>query len=685
MKLNIRRILIGTPLTMEQMEGEKLNVPLGLAVFSADALSSTAYATDEILIALYTVPALLSMSIPVALAVVGLIFLVVLSYRQIIAVYEDGGGAYVVAKNNLGPSHTLFAAAVAALVLTIALGLFSVRAVEQILAHASSPIVNAAIKTLAGTGVGLALLVFLVGRQLIAIQREGLRAYVESKSSLGPIPSLVAASALMIDYILTVAVSVSAGVAAITSTGLIPVRLAIWWCIGSTLVIMILNLRGVKESGIVFAVPAYIFLCAMGYLIIKGCCFSPQLVQAAPIQTSQWWSSTAAFLFLRAFAHGCAGLTGIEAVSNGVKAFKEPSGVRANQTMTAMGILLASIFLGITWLAYRLHVVPMDNETVLSQVARAVVGDKTPMYWLVQLSTMIMLILAANTAFADFPRVARRLSDDGYMPRQLRNLGDRLVLNNGILVLGLLSVALLVIFGGDTHALLPLYAVGVFLSFTLSQSGMVVYQLKHKPRGYVWGIAINSVGAVVTFGVTLLLAVEKFTEGAWVIVVAVPILVFIFSTIRNHYKSVGRQLALGGEVPQPGSHHVMVLASALGRGTLEALAYAKSICPNVEGVHVSIEEEASERLCASWATWAGDTPLTILRSPYRSLSEPILAYLDRLDEVEHDRYVTIIIPEFVTKKLWHNLLHNQSALQLSALLRFRKGKIVTTYRYYLEE
>lgn len=604
MKLNIRRILIGRPLTMEQMEGEKLNVPLGLAVFSADALSSTAYATDEILIALYAVPALLSMSIPVALAVVGLIALVVVSYRQIIAVYQDGGGAYVVAKENLGT-----------------------------------------------------------------------------------IPSLIAAAALMIDYILTVAVSVTAGVAAITATSSTPVSVfaVTSWCVISTLVILVLNLRGVKESGIVFAVPAYIFLAAMGFLIIKGCFLSPDLPAAAPIDSSAWFGTTAAFLFLKAFAHGCAGLTGIEAVSNGVKAFKEPSGQRANQTMTIMGILLASIFLGITWLAYRLHVVPVENQTVLSQVAKAVVGYKTPAYWLVQLSTMVMLILAANTAFADFPRVARRLADDSFLPRQLRNLGDRLVLNNGILVLGALSIVLLVIFKGDTHLLLPLYAVGVFLSFTLSQSGMVVYQLREKPRGWIRGVAINAVGAVVTLGVTLLLAVEKFLEGACVIVIAVPLLVLMFLAIRQHYKSVGRQLALGGEVPQPGSHHVLLLVSALGRGTLEALAYARSICPNVEGVNVEVEEEASERLRASWAKWAGDTPLTILRSPYRSLSDPILAYLDQLDEIEHDRYVTIIIPEFVTKKLWHNLLHNQSALQLATLLRFRKGKIVTTYRYYLEE
>lgn len=617
MYTKLKQLLIGAPISSYHAEHQKLNVPLGLAVFAADALSSTAYATDEILIALAgsSYAAFTGLiSLPVALAIALLIVLVVISYRQIIKAYPEGGGAYIVARENLGT-----------------------------------------------------------------------------------LPSHIAASALLIDYILTVAVSISAGVAALTSTGLFPHQEATTLCVLFTVGIMIINLRGVKESGLAFAFPAYIFLFSMTALIGVGLwqIFSvehlPFLAHTASTQstsgTNVFGSIGFIFIFLKAFSHGCAGLTGIEAVSNGVKAFKEPRPERANATMTLMGLLLGAIFLGITYLAFGFHILPQNNETILSQVAGAVFGRGTFLYLLVQFSTMILLILAANTAFADFPRVSSLLADDGFLPRQLMNLGDRLVFNNGITVLCLLSVLLIIVFKGDTHALIPLYAVGVFVSFTCSQLGMVVHHQREKEPGWKQGIAINALGAVVTAVVTLILAVEKFTEGAWIVFVISPLLIYLFNAVKQHYLKMGQQLALpsSGYCPMAIEHTVLVLVSSLHRGTIPAMEYAKTISNRVEAVHIELNPESTRRLQLSWAEWGCGIPLTVLKSPYRSLTEPLLEYIDEVeDRYEHD-LVTIIVPEFVTKKWWHNLLHNQTALVLKAILRFRKGKVVTTVRYHLEE
>lgn len=608
----LKRLVIGAPLSSYHAEDQKLNVPLGLAVFSADALSSTAYATDEILFALagssyaaYTG----MLSLPVALAISALIALVVISYRQIIRAYPEGGGAYVVAKENLGL-----------------------------------------------------------------------------------LPSHIAAAALMIDYILTVAVSISSGVAQLTSTGLVSADHAVSLGVGFTVFIMLVNLRGVKESGVAFAFPAYTFLASMAMLIGVGTFKlmsggAGDVTQIAHTEGSFNWADIGFLLiFCKAFSHGCAGLTGIEAVSNGVKAFKESRVERANVTMTLMGLLLAGIFLGLTYLAFGFHVLPNANETVLSQVSRHVFGHGFG-YYLVQFTTMIMLVLAANTAYVGFPRVSSLLATDGYLPRQLMNLGDRLVFNNGITVLCVLAVLLITIFHGDTHALIPLYAVGVFICFTTSQMGMVMHHWRLREHHWQTGIFINGLGAVVTALVTVLLAVEKFMEGAWIVLVIIPLLLMLFNAIRNHYDKVNAQLALpkDGYCPLPIEHTVLVLVSTLHRGTIPALEYAKTISDRVEAVHIEVNAESTRRLKLAWEEWGCGMALTILKSPYRSITEPLMEYIDEVeDRYEHD-LVTVIVPEFVTRKWWHNMLHNQTSIVIKALLRNRPGKVVTTVRYHLEE
>ncbi len=612
-----RKLLFGKPLETYRESEERLDVPLGLAVFAADALSSTAYATEEILIALvtstYAVQANL-LSLPIAIAICILMIIVVFSYRQVIRAYHDGGGAYVVAKENLGE-----------------------------------------------------------------------------------IPCLIAGASLLLDYVLTVAVSVSAGAAAITSTGLVPLHLKDNIAIIFTLFITFINLRGIRESGTIVAFPAYSFITIMTGLILWGF-FEPGHLDNHSMQASWQAASTGLtglvldtaliLALLKAFSHGCAALTGIEAISNGVKAFKEPSDRNANHTMVLMGAILGSIFIGVTYLAYHFHILPSASETIISQVARAVFGANSFMYFATQISTMIILVLAANTSFAGFPRLATLLATDYYLPRQLMTLGDRLVFSNGIILLSFISSLLIWIYHADTHALIPLYAVGVFLSFTLAQAGMVVHHLKVTGKHSLRGIAINGIGAITTGAVTILLAYEKFFEGAWMILVAIPILLYFFLCINNHYKSISKQLALpddGTACPIAIEHTVLVLVSSLNRGTIPALQYAKTLSARVEAVHVKLNPKATEKLKQDWERWGCNVPLVILESPYRSIIDPILKYVDEVeDRYEHD-VVTIIVPEFVTKKAWHNLLHNQTALLLKTLLRFRRGKVVTTVRYFLDE
>jgi len=613
---NLKRILFGAPLPTHRIEHERLNVPAGLAIFAADALSSTAYATEEILLALvasaYAVHSGL-ISVWVAVAIVLLIAVVVTSYRQVIKEYPTGGGAYTIAKENLGKTS-----------------------------------------------------------------------------------SHIAAAALLVDYILTVAVSVSAGVAAFVSTGLVSSAFKTELCLFFTIIIIFVNLRGLKESGRAFAVPAYLFIVLMltmiGVGIWKLVMMPTGIILPTPQATGTAGSGfgTVAFIlvFLKAFSHGCAGLTGIEAVSNGVKSFAEPSSHRANITMTIMGTLLSTIFLGVTYLAFTFNIMPLADETVVSQVARIVFGDHTFLYYLVQFSTMVLLILAANTAFAGFPNVTNLLAHDGYMPRQLMNIGDRLVFNNSIIGLGVLSMLLIFLYSGDTHSLVPLYAVGVFICFTVSQLGMVKHHLKHRRPGWQFGLGINSFGAAVTAAVTVVIAVEKFTEGAWIVFIAIPLIIVMFHSIKRHYLSVAKQLMVVGSGKYSASkltHTVLVLVSSLNKVTFPALEYAESLSTHVEAIHVSLDPKATEKLKSAWNDWECGVRLTILESPYRSINRPVFDYIDEVNSRPNHGMITIIIPEFVTKKWWHNLLHNQSAIMIKALLRFRRGTVVTTVRYYLEE
>lgn len=617
MYTKIKRLLFGRPLPTHQEQHERLSIPLALAVFASDALSSTAYATEEILIALvgsiYAVYANV-LSLPIAIAICILMAIVVASYRQVIRACPEGGGTYLIAKENLGV-----------------------------------------------------------------------------------MACLVAGAALLLDYVLTVAVSISAGVAAITSTGYVPHEMSVTLALLFVALITLINLRGVRESGKVIAFPAYIFIGSMALLLITGAWKSffggvpattEALAPAAAVDPGTLTLNLALILvLLNAFAHGCAALTGIEAISDGVKAFKEPAYANANRTMVIMGLTLGIIFIGVTYLAFAFHITPVAHETIISQVARTAFGGQTPLYFLVQIATMVVLILAANTSFSGFPRLATFLAVDGFLPRQLMNLGDRLVFSNGIIILGFLSGVLIWLYNASTHALIPLYAVGVFLSFTLAQAGMVFHHKKKQQSGWRAGMAINTLGAVTTGLVTILLAVEKFTEGAWIILVAIPILVLIFSRIQAHYQSVVKQLALPetGYCPQPFEHTVLVLVSSLNRGTIPALEYARTISERVEAVHVELDARSTQNLKKAWDEWGCGVPLVVLKSPYRSITEPLLDYINEVEaRYEHD-IVTIIVPEFVTKKFWHNLLHNQTAILIKTLLRFQRGKVVTSVRYYLEE
>lgn len=616
MYTKIKRVLFGAPIPTHKEQHERLNIPLGLAVFASDNLSSSAYATEEILLAIvgtsYAAQAGV-LAIPVAIAISLLLVIVVISYRQVIRAYPESGGAYVVSRENLGV-----------------------------------------------------------------------------------MPSLIAGAALLIDYILTVAVSISAGVAALTSTGWVPYEHRVQLALFFVTLITFINLRGVRESGKVIAIPAYIFILAMFCLIGVGIWKSLMGVPADIIATTSQASAETSgsmlnfaliLVLLNAFSHGCAALTGTEAISNGVNAFKPPEDANANRTLIIMATLLGSIFLGLTYLAYTFHITPLATETVVSQIARAVFGGGTPFYLLVQFSTMIILILAANTSFSGFPRLTSLLAGDGFMPRQLMTLGDKLVFSNGIIMLGLLSGLLVWLYHADTHALIPLYAVGVFITFTLAQAGMVFYQKREQHPHWQQGLIINAFGAVTTGLVAILLTLEKFREGAWIILLAIPLIVLLFNRIQAHYQSLGSQLTLEEDYtcPIPLKHKVLVLVSGLGKNTIPALQYAKTLAPDVEAIHVALNAKTTEQLKQNWERWGCGVPLKVLPSPFRTINEPILAYIDELGKNGKEQWITVIVPEFVTKKFWHNFLHNQSALLLKTLLRYREGTIVTTVRFHLKE
>jgi amino acid transporter len=608
---SVRRLLFGDPLATSQAVYERLSKVKALAIFSSDALSSVAYATEEILLILILAGSgAIGLAWPIALVIAALIAIVATSYYQTIHAYPSGGGSYIVSHENLGV-----------------------------------------------------------------------------------LPGLVAAAALLTDYILTVAVSISAGVAAITSAfhDLHPftVPLAVLFI---TLV-TIANLRGVRESGTIFAVPTYMFVAI--FLVMIGMGLAQWVLggmppAAAPQVHVHAVQGLSLFLVLRAFSSGCAALTGVEAISNGVPAFKQPESDNAGKTLIAMAVLLVTMFVGITFLAHQYGIAPDEatHETVVSLLARRIFGSDTLPYFLAQFATALILLLAANTSFAGFPRLASILAYDRYLPRQFYNLGDKLVYSNGIIMLGVVSSALVVAFGGSTTRLIPLYALGVFLSFTLSQSGMVVRW--RRKRGAHWQIKaiVNGVGAVATGIVFIVIALTKFIYGAWAVVILIPVVVVGFKTIYRHYQAVAAQLSLDtyGAPPRVRRHRVIVPIAGVHRGVLRALEYARSVSDDVTAVYVEVDPQETAKIQARWEHWGDGVRLKVLPSPYRSTIGPLIEYVNQVDDIRrHDEIVTIVLPQFLPARFWHNFLHNQTAVMIRLAFLFRHDTIVTDVPYRLRE
>jgi len=601
----LKRLLVGSPISTAHADHERLSRATGLAVLSSDALSSVAYATEEILrVLMIGGAAALSLSTPVSAVIALLLLIVAFSYRQTIFAYPTGGGAYLVAKDNIGDT-----------------------------------------------------------------------------------PALVAAAALLIDYTLTVAVSIAAGVAALTSAFPALHVSRVELSLGFMTVLALGNLRGVRESGRLFSVPTYFFIGGILVLLAVGAWrwatgtivpLDQAAANALPV------GSLGLFAILTAFANGCTAMTGVEAVSNGVPAFRKPESKNAAATLVVMAVLAVGMFVGITLLAHAYVIVPSDTETVVSQIARAVFGGRGWPYYAIQAGTMLILVLAANTAYADFPRLASIVSRDRYLPRQFMNQGDRLAFSNGIVVLSVCAGLLLVIFGGDTHALIPLYMIGVFVSFTLSQFGMVIHWRRLREPGWRTSAVVNGIGAIVTAIVLVIVASTKAAEGAWIIILLIPTLVVIFRTTRRHYDHVASQLSLREFAPLPKLRNIVLLpVSGVHRAVLQALHYAHTLSDDVRALYVSTDPHSLELVRKEWDQWGEGVPLVVLESPYRSVLEPILGYINELEANQPDAYVTIVLPEFVPARWWQHLLHNQRALLLKGALLFRPNTVVTNVPFHL--
>jgi amino acid transporter len=611
---SVKRLLVGRPLSSSEQEHQRIRKLIALPVFSSDAISSTAYATEEILfvtaVAASSLTLGLSVLVPIAIGVAILLAIVATSYRQTIFAYPNGGGAYVVSRDNLGEY-----------------------------------------------------------------------------------PSLLAGASLMIDYVLTVAVSVSAGVAAIISIPAFRSLEKQRVMIGLLLIVLLTvgNLRGVRESGRIFAVPTYIYITLLGALLAYGLSreFFGEL-GTVPFDPKEFHGrenggELGLFLILKGFSSGAVALTGTEAIANGVPAFRKPQSKNAANTLVWMAVILGVLFFGTAVLAHHLRPFPTHNETVISQLGRVVFGEG-PVYVMLQFATAAILTLAANTAYNGFPWLSSIIARDGYLPRQLANRGDRLVFSNGIVFLAAAAAILLVAFGGVTTNLIPLYAVGVFTSFTLSQMGMVRHHLRLREPAWKRGTATNAVGAMATFLVLLIIAVTKFKSGAWVPLVVVPVIIVVFSGIKRHYDRVGEVLSVTPEEvrAEPISHTVVVLVGRVHKGVIRALGYARSLRPDhLAAVYVSFEDDDSEDLQRQWEEFRLDVPLEVIHSPYRELVDAVEEYLDELDQRWANDTITVLIPEFVVDRWFANVLHNQSALALKWALLRRDGTVVTSVPYHV--
>ena len=533
----------------------------------------------------------------------------------------------------------------------------------------------------------LAVVVFSY-RQTIFAYPGGGGAYVVAKDNIGERSSLIAAAALLIDYVLTVAVSIAAGVAAITSAFPEWTAYRVEMAVGCLLVLTAGNLRGIRESGRIFALPTYFFVASVLTMIgIGGWRYLTGGIQPVvpPEIAQQGTHPLTWFLLLTAFANGCTAMTGVEAVSNGVPAFRPPESRNAASTLMTMAVISIAMFVGITLLAKAYGVIPSDQETVVSQLARGIFAGRGMAYYGIQAGTMLILVLAANTAYADFPRLASIVARDKFLPRQFMNQGDRLAFSNGILALSVFAGVLLLAYGGDTHQLIPLYMIGVFVSFTLSQAGMVLHWRRLKGRGWRTSAAINGFGALVTGVVLVIVSLTKGPEGAWIIILLIPCLVMMFRATRRHYDHVAAQLSVPDSAPEPRRHNaVLVPISGVHQAVLGAVGYARSLAEDVRAVYVDVDPAATEQIRSQWTRWGGGTRLVTLDSPFRSLMEPLLEYIEAVQREDPAGYVTVVLPEFIPARWWHHLLHNQRALLIKGALLFRSRVVVTSVPFHLE-
>ena len=613
----LKRFFIGKPIASSEDAHHRLSKKIALPVFASDAISSTAYATEEILIVFLSLAAVgmtaFDFLVPISLLVIVLLAIVVSSYRQTIYAYPKGGGSYVVSRENLGRS-----------------------------------------------------------------------------------PSLVAGASMLVDYILTVAVSVSAGVAAIVSAfqNLVPYRVEL--CIGFIIIVTLANLRGIKESGALFAPPTYLYVLSLASLIIVGL-YKVYFQDLGPIDHSDAYAqellsgqkTLTLFFFLKAFSSGAVALTGIEAVADGVPAFEKPEPKNASKTLMWMAVILGTSFLGLSVLAQKIQPIK-DHEgeikiTALAQMAEQVYGGRNIFFYITQFATFGILILAANTAYADFPRLSSIIARDNFLPRQLMNRGDRLVFSNGIIFLGIAASILVIAFGGIVNALIPLYAVGVFTGFTLSQFGMLVRHRKLKEPGWQLRAFFSGVGALTTFFVAGIVVVVKFTDGAWIPAVIIPTMMAIFLAVNRHYTRVRSFLRIEeGYVAPRRTHTVLVLVGSVNKGVLQAVKYAESLRPDrLLALSVVGSAEEKEKLVNDWAKYGMTADLETLNDDFRNLTDTILTHINRIDNEDSDDIITVVIPEFVTaiRSQW---LHNQSALAIKARLLYRKNTVVTSVPIVIE-
>jgi amino acid transporter len=605
-------ILTGKSLKTEELKSEKLNVFWGLPILSSDAISSVAYAGEEILWILIPVLGVLSYKYMflAALCIVFLMFLVTLSYRQTIDAYPGGGGSYIVAKDNLGT-----------------------------------------------------------------------------------LPGLIAGASLTIGYILTVAVSASAGTAAVISAfpSLLPHR------VGITLFLILFmtigNLRGVRESSKIFGVPTYLFIIVTLFMIIWGV-FKIKVLGYVPVsiyKIPEVTGDITIFLFLRAFSSGCTALTGIEAVSNGIPNFKEPSQKNAKMVLGILTLIMFIIFGGLSYLSTLYHAVPNTSVTVVAQIASQVFGNSI-FFYIVQATTAIILIMASNTAFAGLPMLLAYIAKDGFAPRQFAKRGKRLGYSNGIVTLGIISSLLVIMFDGETHYLLPLYAVGVFVSFTLSQTGMLMRWIRKKQKGWIYKAFINGMGAFVTLATAVMLGITKFTSGAWIVFILVPIIVYFMLAINKHYCEVSKQLKLPlDEKPKKinfdeQKRYAIVPIDTLNKSFLKALNYARTISDNIIVFHVSVDDEATERLLKKWNEYDVDIPMIVKKSPYRSIVGPLVKFIESEEYAAGPQdTITVVLPQFVVTKWWGNILHNQTSLFIRTMLLKRRNIAIVTVPYIIVE